>query len=118
MKLFRRRVLHLAAGAAALTSVCLSLAGHGASAQTQRTIKLVVPSAPGGATDILARLLGEQIGRTQGATVVIDNRPGAGQGHGTGNAARAPARGTPRLLAANPFLINPLPSKAHFAPPA
>src|SRR5260370_31646059 len=103
MKLFRRRVLHLAAAAAAVTSVCLSLAGHGASAQTQRTIKLVVPSAPGGATDILARLLGEQIGRTQGATVVIDNRPGAVDVIGTQTAAPAAPDGTTLLFAANPF---------------
>src|SRR5258708_32113587 len=107
MKRFRRRVLHLAAGTAALASVYLSLAGHGASAQTQRTIKLVVPSAPGGATDILARLLGEQIGRTQGATVLIDNRPGAGEVIGTDTAARAAPDGTTRLFAPNPSLINP-----------
>jgi tripartite-type tricarboxylate transporter receptor subunit TctC len=116
MKLFRRRVLHLAAGAAAVTSVCLSLAGHGASAQTQRTIKLVVPSAPGGATDILARLLGEQIGRTQGATVLIDNRPGAGEVIGTETAARAAPDGTTLLFAANPFLINPHLRKVNYDP--
>jgi hypothetical protein len=74
MKPLRRRVLRLAAGAAALAG--LVLASEGTSPQTQRTIKLIVPSVPGGATDLLARLLGEQIGRTQGATVVIENRPG------------------------------------------
>src|ERR1700747_3075366 len=90
MKPLRRRVLRLAAGAAALAG--LVLASEGTSPQTQRTIKLIVPSAPGGATDLLARLLGEQIGRTQGATVVIDNRPGAGEVIGTEAAARAAPR--------------------------
>jgi tripartite-type tricarboxylate transporter receptor subunit TctC len=51
-----------------------------------------VPSAPGGVTDALARLLGEQIGRTQGVTVVIDNRPGAGEVIGTETAARRAGR--------------------------
>src|SRR5438093_3277872 len=112
MKLPRRRLPHLAAGAAAIAGVCLALAGHGASAQTQRTLKLVVPSAPGGATDILARLLGDQIGRTQGATVVIDSRPGAGEVIGTEAAARA----APLLFAANPFLINPQLRKVNYDP--
>src|SRR5207302_8534983 len=104
MKLPRRRLPYLAAAAAALTGGCLALAGHGASAQTQRTLKLVVPSAPGGATDILARLLGEEIGRTQGATVVIDNRPGAGEVIGTEAAVRAAPDGNTLLFAANPVL--------------
>jgi tripartite-type tricarboxylate transporter receptor subunit TctC len=105
MKPLRRRVLRLAAGAAALAG--LVLASEGTPPQTQRTIKLIVPSAPGGATDLLARLLGEQIGRTQGATVVIDNRPGAGEVIGTEAAARAALDGNTLLFAANPFLINP-----------
>jgi hypothetical protein len=45
--------------------------------------------APGGVNGILARLVGEQVGRTQGATVVIENRPGAGEVIGTETAARA-----------------------------
>ena len=116
MKLPRRRLPHLAAGAAAIAGVCLALAGHGASAQTQRTLKLVVPSAPGGATDILARLLGDQIGRTQGATVVIDNRPGAGEVIGTEAAVRAAPDGNTLLFAANPFLINPHLRKVNYDP--
>ncbi|HYZ46014.1 MAG TPA: tripartite tricarboxylate transporter substrate binding protein, partial [Xanthobacteraceae bacterium] len=70
VQLSRRGSLHLCAGAAALTLVPLA---ERARSQTARTIKLIVPSAPGGVTDSLARLLGDQIGRTQGATVVIDN---------------------------------------------
>ncbi len=80
MKLPRRQFLHLAAGAAALT-VLVALANHGAWSQASRTIKIVVPFPPGGTTDILARVLGEQIGRTQRVTVLIENRPGAGRGN-------------------------------------
>jgi len=50
---------------------------QGAWSQTTRTIKLVVPFPPGGVADVLARLLAEQIGRAQGPTFVVENRPGA-----------------------------------------
>jgi tripartite-type tricarboxylate transporter receptor subunit TctC len=67
-------------------------------------------------TDILARLLGDQIGRTQGATLVIDNRPGAGEIIGTETAARAAADGNTLLFAANPFIINPHLRKVSYDP--
>src|SRR5262245_18997311 len=114
MKPLRRRVLRLAAGAAALAG--LVLASDGASPQTQRTIKLIVPSAPGGVTDILARLLGDQIGQMKGVTVVIDNRPGAGEVIGTEAATRAAPDGNTLLFAANPFLINPHLRKVNYDP--
>ena len=116
MKLPRRKVLHLAAGAAALTILSLALVNQAAWSQTTRTIKIVVPSAPGGVNDILARLLGEQIGRTQGATVVIDNRPGAGEVIGTETVARAAPDGNTLLFAANPFVINPHLRKVNYDP--
>jgi tripartite-type tricarboxylate transporter receptor subunit TctC len=109
----RRGSLHLCAGAAALA--LLLLAEH-AWSQSARTIKLIVPSAPGGATDILARLLGDQIGRTQGVGVVIDNRPGAGEVIGTETAARAAPDGNTVLFAANPFVINPHLRKVSYDP--
>src|SRR5207302_11505756 len=49
------------------------LSGQGASSQTSRTIKLVVPYPPGGGIDVTARLLAEQVGRMQGPTVVIED---------------------------------------------
>jgi tripartite-type tricarboxylate transporter receptor subunit TctC len=54
-----------------------------AQTHTSRPIKIVVPGAPGGATDILARLLAQQIGRPNGPTMLIENRPGAGSVVGT-----------------------------------
>jgi tripartite-type tricarboxylate transporter receptor subunit TctC len=62
MKFPSRQFLHLIAGAA----VFLILFSNGAQSQATRTIKIVVPIAPGGSMDILARMLGEQIGRAQG----------------------------------------------------
>ena len=66
MKLPRRRFLHLAAGATALSLILLTLSDQSAWNQTTRTIRIVVPFPPGGSADILARLLGEQINKANG----------------------------------------------------
>jgi tripartite-type tricarboxylate transporter receptor subunit TctC len=66
----------------------LVLSSHAASPQTG-TIKIIVPSTPGGGADILARVLAEQISRTEGVTMVVENRPGAGNTIGTEAASRA-----------------------------
>jgi tripartite-type tricarboxylate transporter receptor subunit TctC len=79
MKFHRRRFLHLAGVAAAVAVLSVTVSGHGAWSQTARTIKVVVAVQPGGSTDFLARVLGEEIGRAQGPTMVIENRPGQAQ---------------------------------------
>ena len=55
----------------------------------QKPVKFIVPFAPGGATDISARLLGQKLSETWGQSVVIENRAGAGGGVGAAEAARA-----------------------------
>ncbi|HLS85269.1 MAG TPA: tripartite tricarboxylate transporter substrate binding protein [Burkholderiales bacterium] len=62
-----------------------------ASAQNwpQRPVRFIVPFSPGGATDISARLLGEQLTQIWGQQVIIENRAGAGGGLGAAEAARA-----------------------------
>jgi tripartite-type tricarboxylate transporter receptor subunit TctC len=70
MKLSYRRFLHLVGLAAAVAVLSVTVTGHGAWSQTVRTIKVVVPVQPGGSIDLLARLLGQQIGRAQGPTMV------------------------------------------------
>src|SRR5262249_20075581 len=95
----RRQFLHLAAGAAVLCILAPNVAGNDVWSQGTRTIKFVVPTPPGGVNDTLARLLAEQIGRTQGQTVVVENRPGAGEVIGTEAAARASPDGNTLLVA-------------------
>ena len=97
MKLRRRQFLHLAARAVALSVICaigVALTGQGAWSQTARTIKFVVAFSPGGVSDTLARFLGDQIGRAQGQTILIENRPGAGGVIG----AQAVSRADPGIL--------------------
>src|SRR6202007_295687 len=75
MKLPRRQFLHLVAGAAALPAVSRM-------AMTQpypsRPITIVVPYAAGGATDLIARVLGDRMGRALGQPVLVENVVGAG----------------------------------------
>ena len=58
---------------------------------------------PGGSTDILARLLAEQIGRQQGPTAVIENRPGAGTVIGSEAVSRAALDGSTVLINTDSF---------------
>src|SRR5262249_42369979 len=89
---------------------------QGAWSQTTRTIKLVVPFPPGGVADVLARLLAEQIGRAQGPTFVVENRPGAATMIATGAVSRAAPDGNTVLLVGNNFLIAPHLKKTSYDP--
>jgi tripartite-type tricarboxylate transporter receptor subunit TctC len=86
MKLPRRRFLHLAAGAAAL-----SAASRIARAQTYptRPITMIVPLGAGGVVDVVGRVLAERMRKSLGQAIIIENVTGAGGSIGTGRAARA-----------------------------
>jgi tripartite-type tricarboxylate transporter receptor subunit TctC len=116
MKLPRRRSLHLALMAAAVSVLSLTLSGHGAWSQTSRAIKIVVPYAPGGANDTLVRLLGEQIGRAGGPTIVIENRAGASGMIGAEAVSRAAPDGTTLLANSNTSVIVPHLRKVNYNP--
>ena len=96
----------VAACLAAAAAITVMFAAD-APAQTSRTFKIVVPYPPASGPDILSRLMAEQIGKMQGATVVIENRPGGGTMIGTQAAARSAPDGGTVLLVANSFAINP-----------
>ena len=109
-----RGMLHQMIGAFALCALASQ-----AQAQTfpDRPIRLIVPYAPGGITDITARILGPRLGEELGQQVVVDNRPGGAGMIGIGMAARAPADGHTLLvattaLAANPILFKDIPYDA------
>ena len=104
---------------AALCAACLVLVAFGdcpSWSQASRTIKMIVPLTPGGATDVLARLLAEQISRAHGAAITVENRPGAGTVIGTETASQAAPDGGTVLFSTPPFLINPLLRKLAYDP--
>jgi tripartite-type tricarboxylate transporter receptor subunit TctC len=75
-----------------------------------------VPIPAGGAGDILARVLSDQIGRSQGATMVVENRPGGSTLVGTEVVARAAPDGSTLLLPGTGFVINPHLRKTNYDP--
>src|SRR3954470_4156011 len=77
MRLSRRQFLHLAAGAAALPALPRIVK---AQAYPTRPITMVVPLPAGGAYDVLARLLAEQVRASLGHPVLVENIPGADRG--------------------------------------
>ena len=103
MKLPRRNFLHLAAGAAALP-VLPRIAT--AQAYPSRPIRWVVGFVPGGATDIIARLMGQWLSERLGQSVVIENRPGAGSNIATELVVNAPADGYTLLLVGPTHAVN------------
>ena len=83
----------------------------------ERIVRLIIPYAPGGITDISARIFAPQLGEQIGQQVVIDNRPGGAAMIGFGAAARSPADGQTLVfattaLAANPVLFKDIPYDA------
>ena len=102
--------------AAYFAIMLLALTGHDAWPQAARTIKIVVPFPPGGSADILARLLGEQISKSQGPTVLVENRPGAGASLAYEAVARAAPDGNTLVINGNSLVINPNLRKVNYDP--
>ncbi|MFS8978966.1 tripartite tricarboxylate transporter substrate binding protein [Cupriavidus necator] len=71
------------------------------------SIRWIVPFPAGGAMDNIARTLGEDMSRTLGQAIVVENRPGAGGNIGAELVARAPADGYTMIIVANGMAVNP-----------
>lgn len=94
--------------AAALAAPFIAPAVQAQANYPNKPVRFIVPFAPGGSTDLLARFLAQQLGAPLGQTVVVDNRAGAGGVLGAELAARAPADGYTIVLgSAGPLTINP-----------
>lgn len=95
-----------------LAALVLALACGTALAQTpfpSRPIRVVVPYAPGGATDLIARSVATKLGEVLGQPVLIDNKPGANSGIGAETVAKAPADGYTLFFTNDAtFVLNPL----------
>jgi tripartite-type tricarboxylate transporter receptor subunit TctC len=103
MKLPRRRFLHLAAGAATLPAVSRIA---WAQAYPTRPVRVIVGFAPGGAPDIVARLLGPTLSERLGQSVYVENRTGAGSNIATDAVVNAEPDGYTLLLVSPPNFVN------------
>jgi tripartite-type tricarboxylate transporter receptor subunit TctC len=90
----RRRALALAAGLA-----ILGTAGSASAQDFERTVRIIVPYAPGGTSDTLARIIAPQLSEAIGQTVVVENKPGAAGNIGADAVAKADPDGHTLLLA-------------------
>ncbi len=87
---------------------CLAAPAMAAAEYPDRPIRLVVPYAVGGTTDIIARVVGNKLGERLGQSVIIENRPGAGGNIGSAYAAKQPADGYTLVMAVeSSHAVNP-----------
>jgi tripartite-type tricarboxylate transporter receptor subunit TctC len=104
----RRQILRtagLAAGAAAVSGLYSGRAR--AAVYPDRPIKIIVPFAPAGPTDIIARILAQNLGAALSGNIIVENRPGAGGNIGIGYAAHAEADGYTLLVISSAYVVNP-----------
>jgi tripartite-type tricarboxylate transporter receptor subunit TctC len=116
VRLSRRRTVRAAAAALALLGVLPGGAAFGqqpvaATQYPNRLVRIIVPSSPGGGTDILARLLAKKLGESLGQPFVVENRAGAGQALGIDVVSHAKPDGYTLLMAASAIVLNQVLSK-------
>src|SRR5215475_12601378 len=109
-----RTIAAIAAVISAMIGALIAFAGAPAWSQAGQSIRLIVPYPPGGGIDVLARILADEIGRTQGPSIVIENRPGAGTEIGTEVVARATPDGRTLLFNNNAIVILPHVRKVNY----
>lgn len=93
----------------AVAAIALSLLATGVQAQSKypnRPVRLLTPFAPGGGSDLLARMIGPPLTEVLGQTVIVDNRPGGGGTLGAGIAARAEPDGYTLIVVSGSYGAN------------
>ena len=106
MKKLHTLIAGLLLATATITSQAQTPAATPSAAYPNKPVKVVVPYPPGGATDIVARIVFQQVSEATGQQFVIENRAGAGGNIGAEFVARAPADGYTLLIATTAHAIN------------
>lgn len=120
MKILRAG-LNLAVAGVLLFSACWGPDGHASQSPTERPqgypgkpIRVLVGSSPGGGTDIMARLVGRKLGESWGASVIIENRPGASGAVAMGILARSAPDGYTISISGNSLILTGAQGKVPF----
>jgi tripartite-type tricarboxylate transporter receptor subunit TctC len=102
----------------AFVALLLSITLLPAYAQTYPTkpVRIIVPFAPGGGSDFIARFMAQKLSATLGAQVIVENKPGAGGVIGIEQGIKAPADGYTLVLIASSYTVNPSVYKLNFDP--
>lgn len=100
----------------AALALALSCAAAGAQLYPAKPVRVIVPFAPGGGVDFIARLVGQKLSAALGQAIVVENRPGAGSAIGTEIALRSPPDGYTLLEISPSYVINPSLRPAKFDP--
>jgi len=103
----RRQILKTAGLAAAAVAPMIGTGRALAARYPDRTIKIIVPFAPAGPTDIMGRILGQNLGTALPGNVIVENRSGAGGNLGIGYTAHAEADGYTLLVTSSAYVVNP-----------
>jgi tripartite-type tricarboxylate transporter receptor subunit TctC len=108
------RAAHGLAAITAAITLSLGMASVQAQPYPARSVKIVVPATPGGAIDVIARLVGDKLTASMGQSVVIENKPGASNNLGTDYVAKSPPDGYSLVIVAsshatNKFLFKQMP---------
>jgi len=106
MKKFRTLLTGVLVVATALPLFAQSNDAASASSYPNKAVRVIVPYPPGGPTDIVARVVFQQVSETTGQQFIVDNRPGAGGNIGADLVARAPADGYTLLIGTTAHAIN------------
>jgi tripartite-type tricarboxylate transporter receptor subunit TctC len=102
------RMRNLAAGALlSAAALVLPAAAPARSGYPERPIRMIVTFAPGGPTDVIARIIAQKAGEHWAQQIVVENIAGGGGNIGMANAARAPADGYTVVVVSTGFMINP-----------
>ena len=107
MPIQRRHFAKVVTQCGAALALALAAAGSAHAAYPEKPIRLVVPFAPGGGTDLIARTLGAGMAQALGQPVVIDNKPGAGTVIGTDFVAKSAPDGYTLVIASFAHAVNP-----------
>lgn len=110
------KIMHATALVVAAIAGAAPLTSYAQAAYPSQPLKIIVPFAPGGGSDFIARFIAEKLTKSLGQSVLVDNRPGAGGLLGIDLGVKAPPDGYTFILVASSYTVNPSIFKLRFDP--